>query len=120
MIKRYTDFINEEYSIWDLRKDNLKELEEVEQVERFDEDFQIAYHKELFDWLRHLLKEYGYGDSIELITNLFMHSWYSSKENKTPKEWVYDKLVKRDLKNMEFLKKLYSRFDELDSYASFL
>jgi len=106
-----------EYSIWDKEKDDLGVLSSIKPEEEYSGNYEIAYNKDLFEWLVTTLDKYGQGDSIEAITAIFQKAKYI-QDKEMQRKWVYDNLKRFDIKNIELLKELYSRFDELISQAN--
>ena len=75
----------------------------------------IVYNEDLFHWLVNVLKKYGEGDAIEIITLIFMNA----RNKDWNKNQVYKRLERYEIDNPKLIEELYSRFDELvrESYS---
>ena len=64
---------------------------------------------------KNVLKKYGEGDAIEIITIIFMNA----RNKDWNKNQVYKRLARYEIDNPKLIEKLYSRFDELvrESYS---
>lgn len=97
-----------------LREESLEVLG-IHQSKPFNDTYNLAYNKPLFDWIRKQEEKYNEECSTEFISQLFMRLHH--EDNDELKKLAYMKMRGIGFKK-HFVKKLFTRFDELRSNVS--